>query len=93
MRKTIDQLRDKLGSAAIVLGAESAGKVTFVAGVSADLTDRLHAGNLIRSVAEIAGGRGGGRADMAQAGGTMPDKLDDAIKAVPDLVSGQLQDS
>jgi len=91
MRKTIDQLRNKLGSAVIVLGAADGDKVSFVAGVTSDLTDRVHAGNLIRSVAEIAGGRGGGRPDMAQAGASKPEKLNDAIAAVRDLVAAQIQ--
>ena len=91
MRKTIDQLRNKLGSAVVVLGSAEGEKVSFVAGVTSDLTDRVHAGNLIRSVAEIAGGRGGGRPDMAQAGASNPEKLDDAIKAVKDMVAAQIQ--
>ncbi|MEA1888397.1 MAG: alanine--tRNA ligase [Pseudomonadota bacterium] len=91
MRKTIDQLRSKLGSVVVVLGASNGEKVSFIAGVSADLTDRVHAGNLIRSVAEIAGGRGGGRPDMAQAGASKPEKLSEAIAAVKDLVAEQLK--
>ncbi|MFW2440518.1 MAG: DHHA1 domain-containing protein, partial [Arenicellales bacterium] len=91
MRKTVDQLRSKLGSVVVVLGTSNGDKVSFIAGVSADLTDRVHAGNLIRSVAEIAGGRGGGRPDMAQAGASNPDKLNDAISAVEKLVEAQLQ--
>lgn len=91
MRKTVDQLRNKLGSAVVVLGTADGGKVSFVAGVTADLTNRVHAGNLVRSVAEIAGGRGGGRPDMAQAGASKPEKLKDAINAVTDLVAAQLQ--
>jgi alanyl-tRNA synthetase len=91
MRKTVDQLRDKLGSAVVVLGAVDGDKVSFVAGVTSDLTKRVHAGNLIRSVAEIAGGRGGGRPDMAQAGASKPEKLNDAIAAVEKLVEAQLQ--
>ncbi len=91
MRKTIDQLRSKLGSVVVVLGASNGEKVSFIAGVSADLTDRVHAGNLIRSVAGIAGGRGGGRPDMAQAGASKPEKLSEAIAAVKDLVAEQLK--
>ena len=90
MRKTIDQLRSKLGSAVIVLGGSDGEKVTLVAGVSPDLTDRLHAGNLVKVIAEVAGGRGGGRADMAQAGAPDPDKLDDAIGSVAAAVEAQL---
>jgi alanyl-tRNA synthetase len=91
MRKTIDQLRSKLGSIVVVLGASDGNKVNFIAGVSPDLTDRVHAGNLIRSVAEIAGGRGGGRPDMAQAGASKPEKLNEAIAAVEKLVEAQLR--
>jgi len=90
MRKTIDQLRSRLGSAVVVLGAESDGKVTFIAGITADLTDRLHAGKLVKSVAELAGGRGGGRPDMAQAGASQPEKLDEALAAVTALIEQQL---
>ena len=91
MRKTVDQLRNKLGSAVVVLGSAEGDKVSFVAGVTSDLTNRIHAGNLIRSVAEIAGGRGGGRPDMAQAGASNPDKLNEAIEAVKGLVEAQIQ--
>ena len=91
MRKTVDQLREKLGSVVVVLGAAEGDKVSFVAGVSADLIKQVHAGNLIRSVAEIAGGRGGGRPDMAQAGANQPEKLSDAIAAVEKLIEAQLQ--
>ena len=91
MRKTVDQLRNKLGSAVVVLGSAEGDKVSFVAGVTSDLTNRVHAGNLIRSVAEIAGGRGGGRPDMAQAGASNPEKLNEAIAAVRDLVAAQIQ--
>ena len=91
MRKTADQLRDKLGSAVVVLGTAEGDKVSFIAAVTSDLTKRVHAGNLIRSVAEIAGGRGGGRPDMAQAGASQPEKLNDAVAAVEKLVEAQLQ--
>ena len=91
MRKTIDQLRSKLGSAVVVLGSADGEKVSFVAGVTGDLTSRVHAGNLVRAVAEIAGGRGGGRPDMAQAGASQPEKLNEAIAAVAKLVAEQLQ--
>ena len=91
MRKTVDQLREKLGSVVVVLGASEGDKVSFVAGVSADLIKQVDAGNLIRAVAEIAGGRGGGRPDMAQAGANQPEKLSDAITAVEKLIEAQLQ--
>ena len=61
-------------------------KVILAAGVTKDLTDRYHAGNLLKGVAAIVGGKGGGRPDMAQAGGTQPEKLDEALAAVPGLL-------
>jgi alanyl-tRNA synthetase len=91
MRKTVDQLRNKLGSAVVVLGSTDGSKVSFVAGVTKDLTAKVHAGNLVRAVAEIAGGRGGGRPDMAQAGASEPEKLNDAIAAVKELVATQIK--
>jgi alanyl-tRNA synthetase len=68
----LDRLKDKLGSAIILLAAESEGRVSLVAGVTKDLTDRFQAGDLIREAAAKVGGKGGGRADMAQAGGSDP---------------------
>ena len=67
-------------------GAEDDGKVVLAAGVTKDLTDRYHAGNLLKEVAKIVGGTGGGRPDMAQAGGTQPEKLDEALASVPGLL-------
>jgi alanyl-tRNA synthetase len=82
LRALVDQLRDKLGSAVIVIGTVEDDKVRLVAGVTPDLTGRLKAGALIRTVAEQVGGRGGGRDDFAQAGGTEPSKLDAALADV-----------
>jgi alanyl-tRNA synthetase len=82
LRETVDQLKNKLGSGVVVLGAEEDGKVALIAGVTKDLTDRLSAGDLVNFVAERVGGRGGGRPDMAQAGGNEPDKLDEALAGV-----------
>ena len=86
LRDTADQLKDKLGSGVVVLGAVEGDKVVLVAGVTKDLAGRLKAGDLIRPVAELCGGRGGGRADFAQAGGTKPDQIDAALALVPGLV-------
>ncbi|WP_290634435.1 alanine--tRNA ligase, partial [Aquisalimonas sp.] len=80
LRDTVDQLKNKLGSAAVVLAAVDGDKVRLVAGVTSDLTDRVKAGDLVNAVAEQVGGRGGGRADMAQAGGSQPDRLPDAMQ-------------
>ena len=82
LRETLDKLKDKLGSAAIVLGAREGDKVTLIAGVSADLTARVKAGELVNHVASQCGGKGGGRPDMAQAGGTLPDHLPKALESV-----------
>jgi len=86
LRDTLDQLKNKLGSAVVVLAAEADGKVSLVAGVTKDLTGRMKAGDLIKVVAEKVGGRGGGRPDMAQAGGNDPAGLPDALDLVDDWV-------
>jgi alanyl-tRNA synthetase len=82
LRETMDKLKDRLKSAAIVLGAVSDGKVSLIAGVTADLTGRVKAGELVNYVAQQVGGKGGGRPDMAQAGGTEPAKLPQALESV-----------
>jgi len=82
LRSTLDQLKSKLGSAVIVLGAEHDGKASLVVGVTKDLTERLRAGDLIAVVAEKVGGKGGGRPDMAQAGGSRPEGLAGALSLV-----------
>jgi len=90
LRDTMDQLRDKLGSAAIVLATVEDDKVRLVAGVSKDQTSRLKAGELVNMVAIQVGGKGGGRPDMAQAGGSQPEKLDGALQSVAEWVAQQL---
>lgn len=88
LRKISDALRQKLKSGIIVLGSVSGEKVNFVASVSEDLTKKgYHAGNIVKQVASIAGGGGGGRRDFAQAGGKNPDKLDEALNSVPQILS------
>ena len=87
LRDTADQLKDRLGSGIVVLGAVESDKVHLVATISKDLTARLKAGDVIRPVAELVGGRGGGRPDFAQAGGSRPDKVDDALALVPGIVA------
>jgi alanyl-tRNA synthetase len=82
LRETLDKLKDMLKSAAIVLGTSEGGKVTLIAGVTADLTSKLKAGDLVNFVAQQVGGKGGGRPDMAQAGGTDPSKLPEALASV-----------
>jgi alanyl-tRNA synthetase len=90
LRDTLDRLKDKLGSAAIVLATVEGDRVSLVAGVTKDLTDRLHAGKLVNEVASRVGGKGGGRADMAQAGGKDPSGLDAALEDLQGWVKQQL---
>jgi alanyl-tRNA synthetase len=90
LRETMDKLKDKLGSAAIVLGSVSDGKVTLIAGVTQDLTGKVKAGELVNHVAQQVGGKGGGRADMAQAGGTNPAALPAALNSVRDWIAERL---
>ena len=90
LRETLDRLKDKLGSAAIVLATTNDSKVSLVAGVTKDQTNRIKAGDLVNSVALQVGGKGGGRPDMAQAGGNNPAALDQALASVPDWVREQI---
>ena len=90
LRETLDNLKDKLNSAVIVLGAVVDGRVTLIAGVTPDLTARVKAGELVNMVAQQVGGKGGGRADMAQAGGTQPENLPSALESVLGWVERQL---
>jgi alanyl-tRNA synthetase len=82
LRDTVDRLKDHLGSSVIVIGSADSGKVRLAAGVSKDLVTRVQAGNLVNFVAEQVGGKGGGRPDFAQAGGTQPENLDGALTSV-----------
>ena len=90
LRETMDKLRDKLKSAAMVLASTAAGKVTLIAGVTPDLTARVKAGELVNMVAQQVGGKGGGRSDMAQAGGTQPENLPAALASVKTWVEQKL---
>ncbi len=90
LRDTMDQLKNKLGSAVILLASVTDGKVSLVAGVSKDQTSVLKAGDLVKFVAEQVGGRGGGRPDMAQAGGNDPAALPGALKSVESWVKDRL---
>ncbi|MDH3671838.1 MAG: alanine--tRNA ligase [Gammaproteobacteria bacterium] len=90
LRETVDRLKDKFGSGAIVLGAADGNKVILVAGVTKDLTKRVHAGKMVNEVASRVGGKGGGRPDMAQAGGNDPSKLDAALANIPAWLETQL---
>ena len=91
LRNAVDQLKSQLGTAVIVLGSAGAdGKVTLIAGVTADATTKVKAGDVVNFVAQQVGGRGGGRADMAQAGGTDPSRLADALQSVAGWVRERL---
>ena len=90
LRDTVDQLKNKLGSAAVVLATVHGDKVSLVAGVTSDYVDRIEAGPLANFVAQQVGGRGGGRPDLAQAGGNDPSKIDQAIRSVPNWIKEQL---
>ncbi|MCF8197269.1 MAG: alanine--tRNA ligase [Sulfuritalea sp.] len=90
LRETLDKLKDKLKHAAIVLASANAGKVSLIAGVTADLTGKIKAGELVNFVAQQVGGKGGGRPDMAQAGGTNPAALPAALASVAAWVGAKL---
>jgi len=90
LRETMDKLRDKLKSAVIVLASVADGKVSLIAGVTADATAKVKAGELVNFVAQQVGGKGGGRPDMAQAGGTQPEHLAAALASVPDWARTKL---
>ena len=90
LRDAADKLRNQLGTGVVVLGSVQGRKVRLVADVSKDLTDSLHAGRLVGAVAQRVGGKGGGRADFAQAGGTQPENLNEALALVPSQVSSAL---
>ncbi len=90
LRDSMDKLKDKLGSAAIVLAAIEDGKVRLIAGVTKDVTDRVKAGELVNHVALQVGGKGGGRPDLAQAGGTQPENLSTALASVNDWITAKL---
>ncbi len=90
LRDTVDQLKNKLGAAAVVLASNDNGKLSIIAGVTRAESEKIRAGDLANMVAEQCGGRGGGRADMAQAGGNQPENLDAALASVVPWVEQQL---
>jgi len=90
MRTLVDQLRDKVGSGVVVLGSAIDGRVALIAGVTKDLTGRIQAGKIIGQVAQKVGGKGGGRPDMAEAGGDKPEALDAALNDVYNVVESML---
>jgi alanyl-tRNA synthetase len=91
LREAMDRLKDKLAPAAIVLAAVADNKVSLIAGVTKELVGRLHAGELVNQVAVRVGGKGGGRPDMAQAGGTDPSGLEAALADVPGWIEQHLK--
>jgi alanyl-tRNA synthetase len=90
LRDTVDQLKDKLGRGVVVVGSADGDKVRLAAGVTKDATDRVKAGDLVRTIAEQVGGKGGGRPDFAQAGGNDPAALDAALAGVRDWVAERI---
>ncbi|MGB7169277.1 MAG: DHHA1 domain-containing protein, partial [Acidobacteriaceae bacterium] len=89
MRTLVDNLRNKLGSGVVVLGgAQEDGKVALIVGVTKDLTGKVQAGKVIAPIAKQVGGSGGGRPDMAEAGGKDASALDAALKSAPEVVGG-----
>ncbi len=86
LRGFIDNAKEQIKSGVVVAGGVDKGKVILAAGVTKDLTQSHHAGNILKKISAIVGGSGGGRPDMAQAGGTLPDKLDEALAAVKELI-------
>ena len=87
LRQLCDVLKRKLESGVVVLASGAGGKLSLVVGVTNDLTPGVHAGKIIKDIASLIGGGGGGRADMAQAGGKDPSKIDDLLAAAPDIVA------
>ena len=83
----VDQLRDKLGSGVVLLAAEEGGRVSLALGVTQDLTKQIKAGDLVREIAAVVGGKGGGRPDFAQAGGSEPAKIDEAFARLDALLA------
>jgi alanyl-tRNA synthetase len=90
LRGLSDSLRDRLGSGIVVIASENDGKVALVVSVTKDLTSRIQAGRIVKEIAPIVGGGGGGRPDFAEAGGKDPSKIDELIAKAPDLIGGLL---
>jgi alanyl-tRNA synthetase len=90
LRTIMDKLRERLPSGVLVLGSASEGKASLCVTVSKDLTDKVRAGDIVKQLAPIVGGGGGGRPDMAQAGGKLPDKLPAAIAKAPEVIKSLL---
>jgi alanyl-tRNA synthetase len=87
LRDMVDRFRDKLGSGIVVLGAASGGKALLIVGLTPDLTERYHAGRIVKALAAMVGGGGGGKADLAQAGGSQPEKLGTALEKACEIIA------
>ena len=90
LRGHSDTLLEKLGSGVVVLATRNKGKATLLVKISKDLTDRIRAGDVVRELAEVVGGRGGGRPDMAQAGGKEPENIPAALEKAYEMVGAAL---
>ena len=90
LRGLSDSLRDRLGSGIVVIASENDGKVALVVSVTKDLTSRIQAGRIVKEIAPIVGGGGGGRPDFAEAGGKDPSKIDALVEQVPSVVEALL---
>jgi alanyl-tRNA synthetase len=91
LRALSDTLRDRLGSGVIVLASENDGRVALVVAVTKDLTSRVKAGGLVKTLGPIVGGAGGGRPDLAEAGGKDPARIDDLLAAAPAALAAALR--
>jgi alanyl-tRNA synthetase len=89
LRNLADQWKDKIKSGIVVLGSKSGPKAMLIVGVTRDLTDKYHAGNIVKQLAAVVGGSGGGRPDMAQAGGNKPENLDQALEKAYEVIGAQ----
>ena len=90
LRDTVDQLKNKLHQAIVVIATASGGKVSLIAGVTKELTGQFNAGKIVNQVALLVGGKGGGRPDMAQAGGNQPENLDSALEEITNWLDSEL---
>ncbi|MDJ0721523.1 MAG: alanine--tRNA ligase [Desulfobacterales bacterium] len=88
LRDLVDRFRDRLQSGVVVLGCVSGAKALLIAGVTRDIQDRFHAGNIIKQLAPVVGGGGGGKPDLAQAGGSQPENLDQALAQAYEVIAG-----
>ena len=91
LRALSDSLRDRVGSGVVVLASENDGKVSLVVAVTRDLTSRVQAGRLVKELAPLVGGGGGGRPDFAEAGGKDPSGIENLLQQAPEVLRSQLQ--